>query len=391
MDISSDRYIKEFFSQRDITNPNTKKTYLIRLRKYCEFLGKTPTELIDEAVLEEDKGIRMKDRQIKEHLLDFKTQLQDDGKSYNTLKTYIAVIMGFYHEHEIDTPRIKIKNHELKQQITTNDIVGKKHIKKALKISNVKYRAIILLMSSSGMGSAEVRSLTYKIFLNAISEYYEPPKTEQFNIPLIVEKLRNNDNLILTWQIVRQKTGKPYTTFSTPEATQSLLDYLEERNRENKPIRKIDDPLFLSGSTELDRSAMLKYFAELNDTCNFGYSGKNRFFTSHKLRKFFASTLTEYHISELYTRWLLGHDLDKTVNAYFKPNIKELKNEYTKIIPKVSIESVEIKRVTTKEYDQLLDKLRKKDEEITNINKRMAALEGLLGNDEYLKDRLAEN
>lgn len=82
----------------------------------------------------------------------------------------MATIMGFYQEFDIDTPKIKMKNHETREKTTFQDIVGKKHIKKALKKSNIKYRAIILLMSGSGMGSAEIINLTYQNFLESIAE-----------------------------------------------------------------------------------------------------------------------------------------------------------------------------------------------------------------------------
>ena len=106
MDISSDKHIKDFFIQRNISNLNTKTTYLKRLKKYCEFNNKTPTELIIEAELEEDLRIRKKDRQIKERLLYFKKHLQDHGKAYNSIKTYMATITGFYREFDIETPKI---------------------------------------------------------------------------------------------------------------------------------------------------------------------------------------------------------------------------------------------------------------------------------------------
>jgi len=298
----------------------------------------------------------------------------------------MATVKGFYHEHDIDTPRIRIKNREKKQRITTDDIVGKKHIKEALKHSNIKYRAIILLMSSSGMGSAEMIHLNWEHFLNAISDYIHLVGKEQFDIPYITEKLRENRNLILKWDIHRYKTGHPYTTFSTPEASLAILDYLDQRHAENKTINNVEDPLFLSGNTRISRWSTQKYFAYLNDTCQFGMRGKNRFFTSHKLRKFFASTLNSNRVPEMFTKWLLGHNANQTVDRYVKPNITALKEEYIRLIPHLSIEQVEVKEVTTKEYDQLLKELRNKDKDYNRLEKRMELLEKLLNDKEFQKD-----
>lgn len=82
----------------------------------------------------------MKDRQIKEHLFDFKKHLQDQGKAFNSIKTYMATIMGFYQEFDIDTPKIKMKNHETREKITFQDIVVKNISKKRLKkvTSNIR-------------------------------------------------------------------------------------------------------------------------------------------------------------------------------------------------------------------------------------------------------------
>lgn len=401
-DIFADEYLKLFFIQRDL-GESSRNTYLIRLKKYCEYTQKTPSELIEEAEAEQEENIKMRHRKINRYLLGFKEHMREEGRSFNSIKTYMATIKGFYTEFDIDKPRIKLKDHEERQRTTTQDIVGKKHIKQALKHANIKYKAIILMMSSSGMGTAEIIHLTWENFLEAIQNYLKPVEKEQFDLSYIIDKLRENRNLILTWQIRRYKTGHPYITFTSPEANRGLLDYLEQRNRENKPVESLDDPLFLSYRNMVDRNTLMKYFAELNDTCEFGFQGKNRFFTSHKLRKFFASTLNTHRVPVLVTRWLMGHDVDKTVDAYFKPDLNSLKSEYTRLIPYLSIEDVELKAVTSKEYDELLrdsrekgDKItsmerdsEKKDEQISKLEKKQGVMEKML--EELMEKQIGTN
>lgn len=96
---------------------------------------------------------------------------------------------------------------------------------------------------------------------------------------------------------------------------------------------------------------------------------------------------------ELYTRWLLGHNIDKTVDAYFKPNIKAIKNDYTQIIPQLSIEKVEAKTVTTKEYDNLLkdlqnekQKRKEQEQEQEELKHRIDIMEKLQANQEFQND-----
>ena len=104
-------------------------------------------------------------------------------------------------------------------------IPSREDIKKVLPHVDLKHKAIILLMSSSGMGSAEVRNLRYKDFLKAMLEYLDPKKelfakyviTEEdikvdedtadiiFDVLSITKKLRKKGNIIPTWRIKRTK------------------------------------------------------------------------------------------------------------------------------------------------------------------------------------------
>ena len=64
----------------------------------------------------------------------------------------------------------------LKQKVNDEGIekdTTKEEIRKALGHATIRYKAIILLISSSGMASADVRALTYQEFLKSISEYVD--------------------------------------------------------------------------------------------------------------------------------------------------------------------------------------------------------------------------
>jgi hypothetical protein len=63
MDIKNDLTFKRFIQNREI-KPNTQKRYYENIKNYCEFIGKTPTELINEADMEEDNSIKMRSKNI---------------------------------------------------------------------------------------------------------------------------------------------------------------------------------------------------------------------------------------------------------------------------------------------------------------------------------------
>jgi phage terminase Nu1 subunit (DNA packaging protein) len=58
--------------------------------------------------------------------------------------------------------------------------------------------------------------------------------------------------------------------------------------------------------------------------------------------------------------------------------MKALKEEYKRLIPHLSIEKVEVKEVTTKEYDQLLKELRKKDKKQKQTDAKVDKLEAMV-------------
>lgn len=364
--IMEDPHIKEFLNSRQIRK-STKRQYVLRITSYCNFTGKTPTQLIEEAELEEDKHIRMKNRKIKKYFIEYINYLIEQRKSPNFIKSSMTTIRSFYNEYEIELPRNRAKTNKKKRMLTTDDIVGKKHILKSLEHCNLKYKAIILLMSSSGMGRSEIVNLKYKDFLKAISEYYVPSESNLFNVYDIAENLQENmHDIIGIWQIKRYKTDMPYITFNSPESMQAIIYYLLERFKKNKPVISVEDWLFESNGSQIKDSSFTDYFMRLNDTCDFGYIGAQRFFTSHKLRKYFASTLNKKNVPELTTHWFLGHSIDSVTDAYFKLDISALKEQYKSVVEDLSIENVIVREITTKEYDKLLGELREEKKEREN-------------------------
>ena len=201
-DIAKDELIKEFFLAKNIRK-TTQDHYLNRLSYYCTFIQKKPTQMIEEAENEEEKRIRMRKRKIRQYFLTWLDYLQNKKYSKSTISSYFASIKAFHRYFEIEIPKIDVepdKNNKHHEKIPT-----RKDIKKALSLANLKYKSIILLMASSGMGSAEVRNLKYGDFLESIKEYFKPLQKECFDIHLIIEKLEKHKGVIPVWKIERYK------------------------------------------------------------------------------------------------------------------------------------------------------------------------------------------
>ena len=276
----------------------------------------------------------------------------------------MATVKSVYREFEIELPRIRLKNDEDEVLITTDDIIKKEHIIKAIKHCNLKYKAIIILMMSSGMGSAEIRHLTFKDFLDGL----DLSDFNSFDIEKLRAEIENRRNPIVTWKIKRIKTGMPHITFSSHESIYAILDYLENRKHQ---IKNKNDWLFDTFGKQIKGKTLIDNFIEINDRAKLGKLGRQRFFKAHALRRFFASTLESRKVPQLYTDWMIGHTVKAVTGAYFKPNVNALKNEYLRVLPYLCISDVEVKTLESIEFQELKEQHQRdskaKDEEIKKL------------------------
>jgi hypothetical protein len=143
----------------------------------------------------------------------------------------------------------------------------------------------------------------------------------------------------------------PYITFNSPESTNAIIDYLEDRSEKHE--LKIDNYLFVYREKQMKERGFAGYFSRLNDTCNFGWLGRQRFFRSHGLRKFFGSTLKNNGMDKLDADWLLGHKTDAVTEAYFMPDTHRLKKDYMDVLPHLSLEKIETVTIESPDVQEL--------------------------------------
>lgn len=357
MDSKEDQLVQQFLQNRNLAD-STCLRYLYAFKVYGEFINKTPTEWIEEAEDEEEERVRMRRRKIKSYLLDFKAYLESKEYSTWTVKSMMVPVRVFYNEFDIELPKIIIKDNGREE--TIEDVPSKEEIRVALKYSSIKYKAIILLLSSSGMGASELLSLKYADFLNSLKEYIKLPKNRYVGIDDLVElidKRKEEDPLIIpVWQITRIKTNKPFITFSTPESLDALLDYLK-----SEPPRYYKTPLFRGSNSQteaLGDKGLFQYLKRLNEKCGFGKPDRQIKFRSHAVgRKYFTNVLYHNGLPQLTIDWFLAHSIDKTTSAYFKTNINKLKEQYITCIEDLSIMDIEVKTIESQEFIEVKKQL----------------------------------
>jgi integrase len=361
-EISNDQCVTDFIDSREIKE-GTKKAYIQRIKRYCNVINKSPIELVEEAEEEQDNSIKSRKRKIKSYLISYKKYLESIGTTPMASRSNMTTVKSFYQAFDIEVPRLKIK--QLNENVSLEDTISFEDIKQIVSSAPLRDKAIIMLMLSSGMGAGELKALNYGDFVKSFQDYIKLSKNDLFDVEFIYGKLKDRDDLIGTWNITRIKTGMPYYTFNSPESSKSILDYLLERDRMNSYPTDLDEPLFISREkNRLSSMGFIYIFQRLNDKLGLGHRNKFRHtFTSHQLRKLFSTTLYSNGVDKVVVDWLLGHRINQQTEAYFKTNEKDLKNRYTNEVQHLSLEKVKVKEIRTKEFDDLLRKMGKQEEE----------------------------
>ena len=136
---------------------------------------------------------------------------------------------------------------------------------------------------------SEIIHLTYGDFLNAIDDYIDLTDEDRLDVNKLAHKLEKRNDVIGNWKIKRYKTDMPFITFNSPESTNSIIDYLINKNKRINYQKKVDDPLFYSlQNNQLSPNGFNAIFQRINDRIGFPIDKKTnrRYFTSHKLRKY---------------------------------------------------------------------------------------------------------
>lgn len=372
--IEMDPYLKNFIDNRNLSK-STEMIYLGRIKSFCQFFGKTPSQLIEEILNE--SGIK-----IEGYFQDYIENLKKRGQSSNTIINKVDTVKAFFNEFKINTENINRIISTETDNLTYNKIISLDQIREALELSNLRDKAVILLHLSSGMEATELRYLTYGDFISSVEEYIDLKSENVFNIEEIAYKLLKMDDLVGVWKIEKHRTNRPYVAFSTSESTKAILSYLIDRERNNKPIKSLEDPLFVNSQNQaLKKSAHGSIFKRVNNRVHFGYlTKKRRFFSSTMLRKYFKNTLFSSGVDETVVNEFLGQNLDKTIDYHSKDETRRLKEKYIDSADVLFVQKskIETKFVASEEYKMLITKLNEKDKELAEIKEYLKQIKQVM-------------
>ena len=305
------------------------KSYRTVFNNYCNFHNMSLSDLLAEAIREQENRVPENQLSIYDRILSFRTFMADNYVG-NTIPNSISKIKTFYKYNRVYIPFIPPLN---SKSITKNDIISfkdlptKDELRQALKSADDNIALWILVILSSGMTRAEAKSITNEMFFNWTYEYHRKD-----NFKDAMKYLSRKNNIVCTCNLIRQKTDKPYYTFLNPECVQKIAQVKLRQKDFN-----LKDPLL-----KYDVDHVSFKFKQLNDKLNLGKAGGFARLRPHMLRKFHATqlsqgTLSDRQLSMDEVDLLHGRGKNKTRASYFKDNPEFLKVEYIKVMNNVSL------------------------------------------------------
>jgi site-specific recombinase XerD len=362
-DIEGDPAFQYYQEKHDISE-HTMAGYINALQRYVEFTGLTLTELVKEAENEETKNIPKEKRQLGQRLRGFRKHLKALDLAPASIRRMLAGVKSFYtNGYSIELPKLG-KDRALAGKLKPENkgIPSKEDIIKVLDIADMREKAIILGITSSGLSTKDFVNLRVKDF----REGYD----EETGITVLDSR--------------RAKTAQDFVTFFSAEATDVISEYLRWRERdkpktahpdilngwEKHGIYSSDNYLICKkyipnsyretkneGLRKESEAGLQTVFRQLASRAGISREkGMWNMFRAHKLRSWFYSQMLNNSCPQDLAEVFMGHTskLGSSGGTYYTAIVPKLKEAYLEFMPHLSLLTpVETKVIESKSYKEL--------------------------------------
>lgn len=256
--------------------------------------------------------------------------------------------------------RILPKNNNVGQ----DRAIDLKEIRQLLKYADLRMRAIILTMATSGIRVGAIPELKVK--------HLEP--------------IMEDGKLLAAKLLVYAGDGdNQHITFITPEAYEGIREYLDLRKRHGENIEP-NSPLFRNKFkkkakkvSSVERDAIRVQLHRIMKESGLRQEKRKRyeFKTNHGFRKFFK-TRAEQVMKPIHVEMLMGHAIGMSKH-YYKPNEREILQDYLNAVPLLTIEQG-LTQTNDESTQKQIEELKKDKNETLEIYK--------LDHELYIREKL---
>jgi len=410
MNTQDKEILQNWFLINRITT-GTQKTYTRVLNLYSKAIGKTITEIQEEAYTEEDNQVPRHRRKVRVYYPKFIKYLEDQNYTENTKSSYVYIINSFYTYLDINVPKMKTnyKNKPLPENV--DKTLPKEIIRKMIQNANLRDKAILSFMAHTGQAQNEVKHLTIKQILDAIN--HETNLYLTSTSELYQHKQEALEPEAYKLNMFRQKTRHHYWTYMPRITMNYIIDYLYERDhakQEKQKTQGINDYVFKTKYGQpMKRDSVGKVCRTIGEKCGFEnpeeldnnlrkllehQPKRHRVWKSHNFRKYFLNTCRKYAGSreenmesftgsELGDFWI-GHEPSTSITSYIQYNSEDdriMKEHYLQVLPYLLVETKlqTIESENLKEFKKMKKNYNKLIEENKDIKKELKIMKEFLG------------
>lgn len=320
---------------------NTIINYSRAMSNFTEFTGRTPGQLLDEARAEVRAGKLLSERSLRKQLVGYRKHLQDRKLAPTTIKLYLAGVVSFYRTNDLEVPKLP-RNTKARPLQAHNEIPTKEQLMDVIKVADLLEKAVVLAGCSSGLATEELTRLTVGQFKNGY----------------------DLETGITTIKMRRTKSDTDFITFFSPEASRAIQDYLNDRDRADEKhntrqeqrrdkqrvlsdsgylfVMKSIPEEYLEAKDESIRSYNCDKFSKLYRRLS-ARAGKStgkgvwNVIRAHNMRKYYNSTMLNAGADSFFVEYTMGHTLDETRAAYFRPDPEKLKETYMRYVSALTV------------------------------------------------------
>jgi integrase len=294
-------------------SPSTRTSYLSTFRKFCDFCGKDPNQL----VLERDKETKNPDPNsrtgIRDLILEFREYLEKEGYAPKTINACDGAVRGFFTAILGRAGMVNVKNYRNRQVSTKKDLVPTlEELKRMIDVCSLEEKTRITFLAQTGMRISDA----LKLKIGDVQRELDLG-TALLAITYLPEK--------------EKETVGERITFLASDGVELLKRYLEWRKQIGEKLT-LESPLFTSRTKRGSKSLSQQKFNKMlkNVAIKAGLNGNGKYGTlrAHSLRKFFVTQLTNHGVEDKIVNFFIGHKIPDVDRVYWFRRVEELRKIY---------------------------------------------------------------
>lgn len=366
--MTNEEILQKIKGEREFGESSLRK-YRRAIELYTNIIGENFSDLINEAIKEEEDHVPWRDKKIKTYLIKYRNYLFKKYKK-GTAKNYFISIIAIYRSFEIELhplPPLNKNNFKVSPPLLMKDLLTKNEINKALNISIPVMESLTLGLVSMGID----KSTALNIKIGELIEGTTPYHSISGSVEDILYELFEQDNVVPTFYLKRPKTNKDFFTFASPEFVKCCCKYLLNRH---EPI-KLDSPLFA-----IHPVYVTMLYENYNNKLGLGKAGEYNRLRGHMLRKYHATNLNKSEFLNMdMIDELQGREKQVEVRkSYYLDDPVSMKKYYIKSLPYVTIRgNVNVLDIKTDEFIQIERENKELKERTNKEDKILEAFDGV--------------